>query len=33
VGLKDANGKNPMDIAFELKLPLIKEMLTGHGGH
>ncbi|TNV85672.1 hypothetical protein FGO68_gene4297 [Halteria grandinella] len=33
VGLKDQAGKNPMDIAVEMELPLMKELLTGHGGH
>ena len=33
VGLKDANGKNPMDLAFDLDFTSMKELLYKHGGH
>lgn len=33
VGLKDANGKNPMDLAFDLDFTSMKELLLKHGGH
>ena len=33
VGLKDANGKNPMDLAVDLDFTSMKELLQKHGGH
>ena len=33
VGLKDANVKNPMDLAFDLDFTSMKELLYKHGGH
>ena len=33
VGLKDANGKNPMDMASDLDFTSMKELLQRHGGH
>ena len=33
VGLKDANGKNPLDMAHDLDFASMKELLQRHGGH
>jgi ankyrin repeat protein len=33
VGLKDANGKNPMDLAADLDFTSMKDLLQKHGGH
>ncbi len=33
VGLKDANSKNPMDLAVDLDFTSMKELLQKHGGH
>ena len=33
VGLKDANSKNPMDLACDLDFTSMKELLYKHGGH
>lgn len=33
VGLKDASGKNPMDLASDLTYTNLKELLRINGGH